>query len=109
MIRVKFYREDEAGDRTAVSHGVKELRGELVAYIVNETADSVEALDEWEAPGGYEVDAEASEIDEKGGGTVVMVTSPGWEARREARRKARAEAEAEAARAKKAREEDDDD
>lgn len=109
MIRVKFYREDESGERTAVSHGVKELRGALVAYIVNETADSVEALDDWEAPDGYEVDPEASELNEAGGGTVVMVSSPGWEARRKARRKAKAQAEAEAEAAKAARERDDDD
>ena len=109
MIRVKFFREDESGERTAVSHGVKELRGALVAYIVNETADSVEALDDWEAPEGYEVDPEASEINAAGGGTVVMVTSPGWEARRKARRKAKAQAEAEAAAARRAREDDDED
>ena len=109
MIRVKFYKEDESGERAAVSHGVKELRGALVAYIVNETADSVESLEDWEAPDGYEMDPDASEINESGGGTVAMVTSPGWEARREARRKARAEAEAEAAAAKRAREDDDDD
>ena len=109
MIRVKFYREDESGERTAVSHGVKELRGSLVAYIVNETADSVEALDLWEPPDGYEIDEDASEIGENGGGTLVMVSSPGWEKRRAARRKARAQAEAEAAAAKRAREADDDD
>ncbi len=109
MIRIKFYREDESGERTAVSHGVKELRGALVAYIVNETADSVDALEEWEAPDGYEVDHDASEIDEAGGGTVVMVTSPGWEKRREARRKAKAAEEAEVAAARKAREDDDED
>jgi cytoplasmic iron level regulating protein YaaA (DUF328/UPF0246 family) len=109
MIRVKFYKEDEGGERKAVSHGVKELRGALVAYIVNETADSVDALEDWESPGGYEVDHDASEIDEAGGGTVVMVSSPGWEERRKARRKARAQAEAEAEAAKRAREEEDDD
>ena len=108
MIRVKFYRQDESGERTAVSHGVKELRGSLVAFIVNETADSVEALDDWEAPDGYEMDPDASDLNENGGGTVAMVSSPGWEKRRAARRKARAEAEAEAAAARKAREEDDD-
>ena len=106
MIRVKFYKEED-GERKAVSHGVKELRGALVAYIVNETADSVEALDDWEAPDGYEVDPEASEINEAGGGTVVMVSSPGWEKRREARRKAKAEAEADARRAKDDDEDDD--
>ena len=102
MYRLKFFRE-ENGKRKAVSHGVKELRGNLVHYIVTELADDLESLEDWEAPGGYEFDPEASEIDEKGG-TVVMVTSPGWEARREARRKARADAEAE----RRARREDDD-
>ena len=109
MIRVKFYRESDDGERTAVSHGVKELRGALVAYIVNETADSVDALEDWEAPDGYEVDRDASEIDEAGGGTVVMVSAPGWEKRRAARRKARAQAEAEAEAARAARERDEDD
>ena len=108
MIRVKFYREDESGERTPVTHGVKELRGSLVAHIVNETADDIESLDEWEAPDGYEVDLDASEIDEARGGTVVMVSSPGWEKRRAARRKARAQAEAEAAAARAAREAEDD-
>lgn len=106
MIRVKFYREED-GERKAVSHGVKELRGALVAFIVNETADSVEALDDWEAPEGFEVDPDASEINEAGGGTVVMVTSPGWENRRAARRKAKAQAEADAVAAKAARDEEE--
>ena len=107
MIRVKFFREDE-GERKPVTHGVKELCGALVHYLVNEAADAVEALDDWEAPDGYEVDPVASEIDAKGGGTVVMVTSPGWEARREARRRARAEAAAEGA-ARRAGDDEDDD
>ncbi len=108
MIRVKFYKEDESGERTSVSHGIKELRGSLVAFIVNETADSVDALDEWEAPDGYEVDLESSDLDENGSGTVVMVSSPGWEKRRASRRKAKAQAEAEVAAARAAREADDD-
>ena len=104
MYRLKFYREED-GKRKAVSHGVKELRGSLVHFIVTELADDLEALDDWEAPGGYELDHEASELDDKGG-TVVMVSRPGWEARREARREARAEAEAER---QAARASDDDD
>ncbi len=108
MIRLKFFRQDDAGERTAVSHGIKDLRGSLVAHIVNETADSVDSLEDWEAPDGYEVDPEASEVNEAGGGTVVMVSSPGWEGRRAARRKARAQAEAEAVAARRAREEDDE-
>jgi uncharacterized protein len=93
MYRVKFFRE-EGGERKAVTHGVKELRGNLVNYVVTELADGPDAIEDWEAPGGYELDRDASELDEKGG-TLVMVTSPGWEARREARRQARAEAAAE--------------
>jgi cytoplasmic iron level regulating protein YaaA (DUF328/UPF0246 family) len=103
MYRVKFFRED-GGERKPVTHGVKELRGNLVHYAVTELADSLEALEDWEAPGGYELDRDASELDEKGG-TIVLVTSPGWEARREARRKARAEAEAE----RRSRREEDED
>ena len=103
MYRVKFFRED-GGERKPVTHGVKELRGNLVHYVVTELADSLEALEDWESPGGYELDRDASELDDQGG-TVVMVSIPGWEKRREARRKARAEAEAERSRP---REEDDD-
>lgn len=108
MLSVKFFREDEDGETKAVTHGVKELRGALVHHIVIELPETAEDLDEWEAPGGYELDLEASELDDKGSGTVVMVSRPGWEERRAARRKARAQAEAEAAAAKKAREEDEE-
>ena len=109
MFTIKFYKEQD-GERKPVSHGIKELRGELVHHIVIELPETIEDLDEWEASGGYEVDFGASEIDEEtGGGTIVMVSSPGWEERRAARKKARQQAEAEAAAAKRAREEDDDD
>ncbi|MEL6616993.1 MAG: YaaA family protein, partial [Bacteroidota bacterium] len=108
MFTVKFYREED-GELKAVSHGVKELRGALVHHIVIELPETPEELDEWEAPGGYEVDFGLSEIDEEtGGGTIVMVTRPGWEKRRDARRKARAQAEAEAEAAKRAREADEE-
>jgi cytoplasmic iron level regulating protein YaaA (DUF328/UPF0246 family) len=103
MFRLKFYRQ-EGRTRKPLTHGVKELRGNFVHYAVTELADGLDALEDWEAPGGYEVDLVASELDEKGG-TVVMVSRPGWEARREARRKARAEAEAE----RRARREEDED
>ena len=108
MLTIKFYREDESGETKAVSHGVKELRGALVHHIVIELPETVEDLTEWEAPGGYEVDMDASEINDKGGGTVAMISRPGWEKRRAARRKARAQAEAEAEAAKRAREADDE-
>lgn len=105
MIRVKFVREVD-GERKPVTHGVKELRGALVGYIVTETADHVDALDFWEAPDGYELDREASDLDDRGGGTAVMVSAPGWEDRREERRRLRAELLA--ARARPADDEEDD-
>lgn len=105
VIRVKFVREVD-GERKPISHGVKELRGALAAYIVNETADHVDALDFWEAPDGYELDREASDLDERGGGTAVLVSAPGWEARRDERRRLRAEALA--ARTRPSEDEDDD-
>ncbi|MEM6325559.1 MAG: YaaA family protein [Bacteroidota bacterium] len=108
MLTIKFYREDESGETKPVTHGVKELRGALVHHIVIELPETVEDLDEWEAPGGYEIDFDASELDEGGGGTVVMVSRPGWEERRAAKRKARAQAEAEAEAAKRASEEDEE-
>jgi cytoplasmic iron level regulating protein YaaA (DUF328/UPF0246 family) len=105
MIRVKFLREVD-GERKPVTHGVKELRGALVGYIVTETADHVDALDFWEAPDGYELDRDASDLDDHGGGTAVMVSAPGWEARREERRRLRAELLA--ARARPSDDEEDD-
>ena len=107
MYRLKFYNEDESGERKAVSHGVKELRGTLVNYIVTEVVDSLEGLQEWEAPGGYELDQEESELGEKGG-TLAMISRPGWEDRRRKRQKVRAEEEA-ARQAKREQAESDDD
>lgn len=93
MIRVRFVREVD-GERRPVTHGVKELRGALVSFIVTETADHVDALELWEPDEGFELDREASELDDHGGGTAVLVSAPGWEARREERRRLRAEAAA---------------
>ncbi|MFN3598004.1 MAG: YaaA family protein [Rubricoccaceae bacterium] len=104
MLRVKFFRERD-GQRKAVSHGVKELRGALVHFIVTTLAETAEDLDAWDAPGGFEPDFGASELDERGGGTVVFVAHPDWEARRAARHRRRAEAAAPRARG----DEDEDD
>lgn len=93
MMRPMFYRE-EKGTLKPVTHGVKELRGALVHFIVTEMADSFEDLEQWEAPGGYELEWEHSEIDENGSGTAAMISRPGWEKRREERRKAKAAEEA---------------
>jgi cytoplasmic iron level regulating protein YaaA (DUF328/UPF0246 family) len=95
MYRLKFFREEDsgpaAGERKPVSHGVKELRGALVHYVVERLAETPEALLDWDAPGGFELDPEAAELDERGG-TLVFVRYPDWEARRAARHAAIAEA-----------------
>lgn len=92
MYRLKFFRDDD-GDRKAVSHGVKELRGALVHYVMQTLAETPEGLLDWDAPGGYELDLDASETGERGG-TLVFVRHTDWEARRAARHAARAEAAA---------------
>ncbi len=109
LVQVKFY-DENSGERKAVTHNVKQLRGALVNYIVRDPAESIEALLDWEAPGGFELDEGETTFDEETRtGTVAMVSRPGWEQRRASRRAVRAEAAAEKAAAKAAREADDDD
>ncbi len=109
LVQVKFFKEED-GERKPVTHGVKQLRGALVNYIVRDPAESIEALHEWEAPDGYELDGDATTFDEETKtGTVVMVTSPGWEERRAARLAERARIADEKAAARAAREEEEED
>lgn len=104
MVEVKFFREEKKGQRAPLSHGIEELRGALVNYVVRDPAESIESLLGWEAPGGYELDEEATTFDaEARRGVVVLVSRPGWEARREQRRRDRAAAEAQAAARRRAR------
>lgn len=104
LVQVKFY-DEEDGDLKPVTHNVKQLRGALINFIVRDPAESVEALLDWEAPGGYELDEEATTLDEDTkAGTVVMVSRPGWEERRAERRAERARIAEEKAAAKAARE-----
>jgi len=106
MYRLKFFRADD-GARKPVTHGVKEIRGALVHYVVQTLAETPEALLDWDAPGGFELDLEASELGEKGG-ALVYVLHPDWEERRAARHAARAEAAApRAPRAEESEGEDD--
>ncbi len=73
MVEVKFFNE-EGGERKPVSHNVKPLRGQLVNFIVRETAESLEPLREWEHPEGYRYDEAASMFDEETRtGTVAMI------------------------------------
>ena len=77
LVQVKFYDEKD-GERKAVTHNVKPLRGQLVNFIVRETLESIEPLNEWTHPAGYRYDPEGSEFDEDTKtGTVVMVKSKG--------------------------------
>jgi uncharacterized protein len=100
MVQVKFFKEDESGERKPLTHGVKEMRGAFVNYVVRDPAESVEALLDWEAPGGFELDEDLTTFDEgTRTGTVVMVSFPDWEERRARRRAAREAAAAEAAEA----------
>lgn len=73
LVQVKFY-VDEGGQRKAVSHNVKPLRGQLVNFIVRETAEELEPLLHWEHPAGFRYDEAASTYDDATKtGIVAMV------------------------------------
>lgn len=59
MVVVKFFRK-KGGELTAVTHGVKPLRGKLVNFIVRETVEDLEPLLEWKHPDGYVYDEKLS-------------------------------------------------
>ena len=63
LVRVKFFVED-GGERKAVSHNIKPLRGQLVNFIVRETAEELEPLFGWEHPAGFRYDEATSTFDE---------------------------------------------
>ncbi|NNE34696.1 MAG: YaaA family protein [Rhodothermales bacterium] len=63
LIAVKFV-DEKKGKRSAITQGVKPLRGKLVNFIVSEMGEDVEALNEWKHPAGYVIDLEASSFDE---------------------------------------------
>ena len=64
MVTVKFFAES-GGERKAVTHGTKPLRGQLVNYLVREMIESPDELYEWEHPAGYVYDPEASSTNEE--------------------------------------------
>jgi hypothetical protein len=73
---VKFVRET-AGERSTVSHGVKQLRGQLVNYIARETVDDLEGLREWRAPDGYRLDEHVTETDDEAKTTTLVYVRKG--------------------------------
>jgi cytoplasmic iron level regulating protein YaaA (DUF328/UPF0246 family) len=76
QFKVQFVRE-KAGERKAVSHGVKQLRGKLVNFVVRETADDLEALRQWRAPDGYRLDEHATETDDDARTTTLVYVRKG--------------------------------
>jgi uncharacterized protein len=60
IVNVRFF-DEVGGERKAVTHNVKPLRGQLVNFIVRETAESVEALEVWQPSDGYVFDPESIE------------------------------------------------
>lgn len=73
-VEMKFVREED-GDRMEVTDEDLDVqRGQLVNFVVRETAEDLEELREWEHPDGYVWDEDASEFDDDTKTwTVVMV------------------------------------
>ena len=73
MVEVQFFTEED-GERKAVTHGVKPLRGQLVNYVVREMIEGIEGLQGWTHPAGFVIDEQATSHDaETHVTTVVMV------------------------------------
>ncbi len=73
MIEIRFF-DEENGERKAITHGVKPLRGQLVNVIVREAIERMEDLKDWEHPAGYVYDEAESSWDEATRmGIVTMV------------------------------------
>ena len=72
MVEVKFF-DEEKGERKAVTHGVKPLRGQLVNFLVREMVEEVEDMQEWEHPAGYRYDEAASNFDKEAKTTTVVM------------------------------------
>jgi len=59
-----LFMETVDGERRPVSHGVKPLRGSLVAHLVREAAERLEVIQTWHAPSGFHLDETATTHDE---------------------------------------------
>lgn len=64
-VRISFYREDDDGERRIVTDDLDQLRGELIGFIVDDSADEVEDLNDWDHPEYFQIDPEASHFDEE--------------------------------------------
>ena len=72
MVEVQFFNE-ENGERKAVSHGVKPLRGQMVNFVVREMIEDLEGIADWKHPAGYEFDNEATVHNEETKVTTLVM------------------------------------
>ena len=72
MVDVKFY-DNTNGERKAITHGVKPLRGQLVNFLVREMVEGLEVFKEWEHPAGYRYDEGESAHDEASRTTTIAM------------------------------------
>lgn len=63
-VRVEFV-DEENGEPKSATEDLKPLQGQFVNFIVRETLEDLEALQEWEHPAGYRYDEAASSFDEE--------------------------------------------
>ncbi|HYE58178.1 MAG TPA: peroxide stress protein YaaA [Rhodothermales bacterium] len=63
MALVRF-EERQGEERRALSHGVKPLRGALVAHLVRDGAERLDTIQSWRSPGGFRLDEAATTHDE---------------------------------------------
>ena len=70
-VRVRFVTEAADGERTGVSHGIKDLRGRLAGHLVREGAERDDALASWHAPDGFRFDEAATVRDDDARSTVL--------------------------------------
>lgn len=64
IVRVTFYTQKN-GERTEVKENLPILEGKLVNFIVRESLEEVESLEEWKHPDGYVYDPEATTEDDE--------------------------------------------
>jgi hypothetical protein len=73
LIELRFF-EESGGERKAITHGAKPLRGQLVNVIVREAIERMEDLKDWVHPAGFTYDeAESSWDPETRTAIVAMV------------------------------------
>ncbi|NND71570.1 MAG: peroxide stress protein YaaA [Rhodothermales bacterium] len=65
MITANFYGRRKGGKLPPVTEGLQALRGQLVGFIVKESAEDVDLLEEWTHPAGYNYSAKDSEYNEE--------------------------------------------